>query len=215
MQMEILAIEHLTSSFNGAATFAYSLADHHGPEVSDPLKEFADQVVSDILAYLKNRGRNTGIDDATVEKQLAVIATSLQTKNEHLIDDFAHGIMANEKMKKDPLVSLIANQTNSPGAVQQLGVGNFSQTALVQNYPSLVETIDRVIASDEFAALKEDQKAQFQDYAGSLKDEASNAKPEAGRLQRWGTRLLNFCREAGMKVATSSIADVLTKIFIG
>jgi hypothetical protein len=39
-EMERLAVEHLTSSFKAAATFAYSLADHYGPEVSDPLKAF-------------------------------------------------------------------------------------------------------------------------------------------------------------------------------
>jgi hypothetical protein len=213
--MERIAVEHLAASFNSAATFTYSVAGHHGPAVGHPLRDFADGIVGHMLAYLKERGRNTGLPENMIDKQLVAINTALRSKVEHLDDDFAHGMMDNDKMKKDPLVSLVANQTNSPGAVQQLGVGNFSQTALVQNYQSLVETIDRVIASDEFKNLNNDQKARFCDTADALRDEASNPKPDAGRLQRWGTRLVEFCKETGMKVATNAIVQILSKIFVG
>ncbi|MBX9693502.1 MAG: hypothetical protein K2Z81_14025, partial [Cyanobacteria bacterium] len=136
-EMERIAAEHLTSSFNSAATFAYSLAGHHGPDVTAPLKSFADWATTSMIAYLRQKGRNTGLDEQTIDKQVSVIITSLQSKAEQLLDDFAHGMMDDGKMKKDPLVSLTANQTNSPGAVQQFGVGEFSQTAFVQNHQSL------------------------------------------------------------------------------
>jgi hypothetical protein len=215
LEMQRIAVEQLTASFNTSATFAYSLAGHHGPEVGHPLWDFSGVILANMLAYLKERGRNTGLSEDMVDKQLVVIEGALRNKAEHLNDDFAHGIMENDKMKKDPLVSLVANQTNSPGAVQQLGVGTFSQTALVHNYQSLVETIYQITASEEFSGLNDEQKDRFRDYSGSLKDEASSPKPDAGRLQRWGTRLLNFCKEAGMKVATSAVAQVLSKIFVG
>lgn len=210
-----LAIEHLDTAFNSAATFAYSYTNSHGPEIVEPMNSFARGFVTDTLDYLKLRGRNTGLDELTLNRQLGVTEESLRRKTEQLIDDFTHGMMENNKMKKDPLVSLVANQTNSPGAVQQLGVGNFSQSALVQNYQSLVETIDRVMESEEFGGLSEERKALFRDYSGALKDEASSPKADAGRLQRWGTRLVDFCKEAGMKMSTDAIVDILSKIFIG
>jgi hypothetical protein len=60
-----------------------------------------------------------------------------------------------------PLRLLIINsQTNSPGAVQQVGVGNFSQTAFVQNHQPLIAAIDAALVSAEFEGV---QKTRFID----------------------------------------------------
>jgi hypothetical protein len=112
-------------------------------------------------------------------------------------------------------VNLVANQTNSPGAVQQLGVGDFSQSAMVQNYAPLVHAIDAAINSDEFKSLKPEQQVAFSDIADAIKDEAGKSSPDGSKLKRWGQRLLNFANEVGMKVAVSTIAQVLSKIFVG
>jgi hypothetical protein len=214
-KMEQLAVEHLTKGFNGAATFSFSLTGSHGPEVAVYLKRLVETVKADIVSFLERRALNTGLKAPLIEQQVGRVVLALNAKAEHLIDDFTHGMMDNGKMKKDPLVSLVANQTNSPGAVQQLGVGDFSQNAFIQNHHALVEVIDRVMASEEFQALDGNQKAVFRDYADSLKDEAANPNLDAGRLRRWSERLLNFAKEAGLKLAADALAQVLSKIFVG
>jgi hypothetical protein len=55
---------------------------------------------------------------------------AMREKRERLLDDFKHGIIGSERLKRDPVVSFVANQTGSPGAVQQIGIGDFSQSAL-------------------------------------------------------------------------------------
>jgi hypothetical protein len=214
-KMEQLAVEHLTSAFNGAATFSFSLAGSHGREVAVHLKRLVETVTADIVSCLERRALNTGLKTGMIQQQVAKVVGALNEKAEHLMDDFTHGMMDNGKMKKDPLVSLVANQTNSPGAVQQLGVGDFSQNAFTQNHHALVEVIDRVTASEEFQALDVKQKAVFSDYADSLKEEAANPNPDAGRLRRWSERLLNFTKEAGLKLATDALVQVLSRIFVG
>lgn len=214
-EMERLALEQLTSSFNNAATFAYSLAGHHGPEVVEPLAAFANRITANIIDYLKERGRNTGIQEDTVNKHVDVIVKALGVRSDHLVDDLNHGMMADGKLKKDPLVSLSAHQTNSPGAIQQLGVGDFSQSALIQNHQPLVEAIDRIETSDEFANLNEDRKALYRAYAEALKEEASEPKPDAGKMRKRTAKLLEFCRDTGMTTASSAIGEVIAKIFVG
>jgi hypothetical protein len=167
------------------------------------------------MDYLKERGRNTGIQEDTVNKQLDFIVKALGNKTDHLVDDFNHGMMEDGKLKKDPLVSLTATQTNSPGALQQLGFGEFSQNAFVQNHKPLVEAIDRIETTDEFANLNEDRKALYRAYAEALKEEASETQPNPEKLQRRGAKLLDFCRDTGMTAASSVIGEFLAKIFIG
>jgi hypothetical protein len=106
-------------------------------------------------------------------------------------------------------------QSNSPGAIQQVGVGQVSQSALVDNRQALVQAIDHALASPEVAALSPQQKEGFTDLADALKDEAKKEQPDPGKLRRWGNRLLEFGKELGVKVATDSIAQILTKMFTG
>jgi hypothetical protein len=54
-----------------------------------------------------------------------------------ILDDFKNGMLGSERLKKDSVESIIYSQTNSPGAVQQVSVSNFSQQAYVQQQRSL------------------------------------------------------------------------------
>jgi hypothetical protein len=46
-----------------------------------------------------------------------------------------------------------------------------------------------------------------------VKAEASMANPDTGKLQRWGKTLVSFATDAGLKLASGTIAQVLMKIF--
>jgi hypothetical protein len=52
-------------------------------------------------------------------------------------------------------------------------------------------------------------------HADTLKDEAAKQMPDAGKLKRWGSRLVELGRELGIRVATSEITTVLHNIFGG
>lgn len=95
----------------------------------------------------------------------------------------------------------------------EIGLGTFSQTAFTQQQHQLVAAIDHALNSQEFAALTPEQQQGFQDIADVVKAEASSAKPDIGKLQRWGKTLVTFATDVGMKLASSTIAQILAKIF--
>jgi hypothetical protein len=87
------------------------------------------------MVEVTERSNRLGIHGTVVPNQLAALQHALEDIRRHLTDDFEHGMLGNERLKKDPVVSVIKNQTNSPGAFQQVGIGdNFSQAAFAQNH---------------------------------------------------------------------------------
>lgn len=210
-----ISLSHLTEWFADASQFAFAVTESHGPNVVAKLEAAVNSLQGNMVTYIQQRARNTGIPEGTVSQYLATVIADIEKRKTYLLDDFANGMSGSSKLKKDPLVNLVANQTNSPGAIQQLGTGTFSQTAMVQNYAPLVQAIDEAISSPEFAALTPQQKEAFVDIADTFKDEAAKPAPDVGKLQRWGKRLLNVASDLGMKVATSTIAQVLARIFVG
>ncbi len=138
---------------------------------------------------------------------------SLGERKDLILDDFLHGMMGSERLKKDPVVSIVANQTGSPGAVQQIGVGDFSQKALVENHQLLVEAVNRALVSPEYQKLNAEQKEGFKDVADALLDEAKKEKPDPGKLKRWGHRLAELGTQLGLHVAATEIVHVVGKIF--
>jgi sigma-70-like protein len=168
-----------------------------------------------INAHVVTYSTRLGIQQHTTAGQVHKIRQAIEERKTRLLDDFAHGMMGSNRMKKDPVISVVNTQTNSPGAIQQTGFGNFSQAAFTQQHQPLVAAIDRAIRSPEFAALQPAQKDAFRDIADTLKDEAAKQTPDAGKLKRWGSRLVELGRELGLRVATSEITTVLQNIFGG
>jgi hypothetical protein len=109
---------------------------------------------------------------------------AMNETRDRLLDDFKHGMMGTQKMKQDPVLNVV--QSNSPGAVLQVGSGNFNQSAYNQNHQSLVQEIEKVLASPDFAALKAEDKVSVQDIADVVKEEAKKTEPDVGKLKRWG-----------------------------
>jgi hypothetical protein len=55
-------------------------------------------------------------------------------------------MMGDERMKKDRIMNIINNQTNSPDAIQQTGAGNFSQQAFTEQNQPMIAAIDAALA---------------------------------------------------------------------
>lgn len=191
--------------FDSAAKFTFSLTGANAPETIKPLDYFAGRVVDMLIQKLVEIGPHTGLDEATRVRDLQLTSVRLNEMRTRRMRDFTHGMLGDERMKKDGVVSIINNQTNSPGAIQQSGVGNFTQLAFTQQHQPLIAAIDAALESAEFASLHEGQKHGFKDIADVVKEEASKPTPDASKLKRWSDRLISMGTEVGMRVAVSEI----------
>jgi len=201
----------LKASLNEAAQFAYNLTGEHTGEVFGQVEQCSKLMIDAMMNAITARAEHSNHYAEIIGKT----RVALQDAAQSLLDDFRNGMMRSVRLKKDPVVSIVANQLNSPGGIQQVGVGDFSQTAFSDNRKQIIDAIDAALASSEFDALKPEQKEGFRDIAEVVKDEAGKAQPDGGKLKRWGSRLVEFMMDVGMKVAAGTIATLLAKVFIG
>jgi hypothetical protein len=199
--------------FDDAVKFAFNLMGTNNADVVNVLTYFAGSIEKIIMDKVRTSCVHLGLSGADVAPHVMNMQLSLEGLKERLVDDFSHGMSGSSKLEKDPVVSIVSHQTNSPGAVQQIGVGNFSQTAFAQQHQQLVEAIDRALQSQEFDALDAHSKEGFKDIADTLIEEASKPQPNPGKLKRWGTRLSEFGLQVGMRVASDEIIHVIGKMF--
>jgi hypothetical protein len=209
-------VEILEREINSAIQFAYNHTGQHTGEVYDQVAYCSSQMVERILQAVRTRA---GMNDRAFGGGYGEIVDRMQAamreKREWLLDDFKHGMMGSKRLKKDPVVSIVSNQTNSPGAVQQIGVGEFSQSAFVQNHQPLVDAVNKALASPDFAKLEPAQKEGFKDVADTLLDEAKKEKPDPGKLKRWGHRLGELASQLGLHVAATEIVHIVGSMFPG
>lgn len=196
-----------------AQQFGYNLTGCNDQSMVDRLNLCASEMIAAIMEQAIEHANRLGISGDIVPNQLAVIRHQLEDKRERLTDDFKHGMQGSERLKKDPVVSIVANQTGSPGAVQQVGVGDFSQSAFIQNHQQLVEAITKALASPEFAKLLPEHKEGFKDVADTLLDEAKKPSPDPGKLKRWGSRLSELSLQLGLEVAAGEIIELIGNMF--
>lgn len=209
---EEVAANLLKSTLADTSKFVFEFTSGHDAEAQSRLKLFADRVQHTIFMHITEKADRLNLGAVTAT-HLDKVRTKLDRLREQALDDFSHGMQGSERLKKDPVVNAVINQYNSPGAVAQVGAGTFSQSAFIQQQQQLIEVIDQALNSPELSALTPEQQQGFKDVADVVKTEASLAKPDTGKLQRWGKTLVTFAADAGMKIASSTIAQVLVKIF--
>ena len=209
-------VEILEREMNSAIKFVYNHTGEHIGEVYDQVAYCSNQMLERIVQEVRTRAaandRAFGGGYAEIVDRML---TAMRDKRGQLLDDFKHGMMGSDRLKKDPVVSIVSNQTNSPGAVQQIGVGDFSQSAFVQNHQPLVDAINKALASPEYAKLEPAQKEGFKDVADTLLDEAKKEKPDPGKLKRWGHRLGELATQLGLHVAATEIVHIVSGMFPG
>lgn len=201
--------------FKEAAQFTYNLQGAVDEPSTAALSFYAKRVIGMFMHHLGDAGMRLGLPESMVAGQITNIGSALEERAAGLLDDFAHGMMGSVRMKKDPVVSVALSQSNSPNAVQQVGFGQFSQTAFTQQHNGLVEAIEAVLRSAEFQSLPEGQRDAFRDIAEVVREEASKPEPDTEKLKRWSQRLLECGREVGLHVAVAAIHEILKGIFGG
>jgi hypothetical protein len=209
---EEIASNVLKSSIADASKFVFEFTGGHEPDALAYLKNFAGRVQQMIMAEISEKADRLNLGAVTAS-HLDKVRTKLDRFREQALDDFSHGMQGSERLKKDPIVNAVINQSNSPGAVAQVGAGTFSQSAFTQQQQQLILAIEQALNSPEFAALNLEQQQGFRDIADVVKAEASSANPDTGKLQRWGKTLVTFATDVGLKLASSTIAQILVKIF--
>lgn len=210
---EEVAANLFKSTVADASKFTFEFTEGHEPEALVYLKNFANRVQQMIMAEITEKADRLNLGAVTAT-QMEKVRVKLERFKEQALADFSHGMQGSERLKKDSVVSVINNQINSPGGIQQVGIGdNFSQTAFTQNHNELVAAINRALISQEFTQLSTEQKEALSDTAAVVKEEASKAVPDDGKLKRWGRRLVDLSKDLGMKVATTEIVHLLAKMF--
>ncbi len=210
---EEIATNLLKATIADASKFVFEFTGGHEADAQARLKLFSDRVQHILMAEISEKADRLNLGAVTAQ-HLEKVRGKLDRLREQALDDFSHGMQGSERLKKDPLVNVINSQTNSPGAIQQVGIGdNFSQTAFTQNHNELMTAIDRALTSPEFNQLKQDQKEAFSDTAVIVKEEAAKATPDVGKLKRWGGRLVDLSKDLGMKVAAGEIVHLLSTMF--
>lgn len=213
LQVEEIALRVFAKHAHDAAQFAYNSTEDTGFEVTNALKYCMSRMADMIGQEL---GTPNGLSNSARSDTYATIVNrtkvKLAEKRDSLIDDYLHGMMGSQRMKKDPVINVVQN--NSPGAVQQVG-SNFNQSAFNQNHQSLVQEIEKALASPQFAALKEDDQVSVRDIAEVVKEEAAKTQPDPGKLRRWGERLVKISEDVGLKAVSSTIAALLLKMYTG
>lgn len=152
-------MELFQKEFLAAQQFIYNLTGDHGDELPNRLLIFGQDVVDRLLAIDAERVDRLGIQGDIIPAHKNRLSRELTSRRMGMAEDFKHGMLGSERLKKEPTVSI--HQSNSPGAVQQVGVGdNFSQQAFNANHRELVAAIERALASNELADADDQEKRQ-------------------------------------------------------
>jgi hypothetical protein len=107
------ALRVFNEEFASAASFALNLWDSVDEETSQAVAYFANRLVELFFGKLVICGPSTGIDEATVARELNNIKVALQERRERVLDDFAHGMAGDQRIKNDSVASIVNNQSNS------------------------------------------------------------------------------------------------------
>jgi hypothetical protein len=125
-----------------------------------------------------------------------------------MVDDLSHGIAGGTRLNKDPLVSVISQITNSPGAVSQSGIGNIQHARASAN-SHIRSALAQFMQSKEVQTLSLDNKQSIADVAEVLVIELDKAEPDSSKIGRWGKRLVDIAERLGIGVAASGLSHVL------
>jgi hypothetical protein len=207
----------MKTSINEGISLVFNAFEKVTPEGIWLLQQFSS-TLEKVLAAPVWQWAKIGDPTATIKLKMAKeLDARLAEVSAAAIDDFEHGMtMGGLRLKKDPAVSIVNNMVNSPGAVQQAGIGDgFSQSAFTDQSNNLVRAIDHLLTSAEFQKLDQDKQDEIADVAHSLKQEAMSDNPDPGRLKRWGLKLSALTKAFGLHVAAAGLWHALGEIFSG
>jgi len=123
--------------------------------------------------------------------------------------DFGCGIAGGQTLKKGADINVTNIMTESPGGVQQGGVGQVTQSVSTQLPDTLIKTLDEIMGTSEFKALEPNKQDELRDMAETVRDEVSKSSPDEGKIARWSKRICSKLKEFGLAASASAIGSIL------
>lgn len=180
--------------------YAFHLSSGFGDV--DRLDEFAAKLIDVLMAIIFDGRSGLRLGLAPHPS----LRNDLDKLRRGLTEDFRLGILDGVRPKKDTEVKVNVNQSNSPGANAQVGVGNnISQTVHFEAHQELINAVNQALESREFVRLSHEQKEEFRNTATIVTDEASKRQPDVGKLRYWGGRLIQFAEKILSDVIAAAI----------
>jgi hypothetical protein len=204
--------EYVRAATDAAVTMARTAYDVTGS---------TDQPVCDVVSKGLSATTDTLFDDLVqffqIQRAVSTGPSMFDFRNEmnrlirDTLDDFRHGFVGGNRLtKNDPLVNVISNITNSPGAVLQSGVSNVQNaTAATFAADAVRSALTQLLNSQEVQSLPPDDKQSFVDVAEVLRDELDKPQPDKSKILRWGGRLIGMAQQLGIAVVASGLSHVL------
>jgi hypothetical protein len=194
--------------------FGFEASGKVTPETADLLDSIASSLACEHLAMLEQLQEAATLPERTFTRVIDECRDQLFETRSALIDDFKHGMHEGKQVTKEPFVSFSSHITNSPGAVQQTGVGTLTQTVSEQTFAPLLGTVEAMLRSPEVAALGDEKRQALVDTAEVVRREAQNSQPEPSKVKRWSERLIGLAREFGLNVAADAVLEALKKVVL-
>lgn len=200
------AMEVVKNAVLRMARLAHEITGDHSPETTAVVETEASALANAYIGWLNTTARRSPFPHML--PPAAQLQGKLNDAVAAMVDDFRNGIAGDNRMTKDPVVSVINNVTASPNAVVQNAIGTGNMQSV--NQSDLRAAIQQMFASPEFKNLSEQQRKGIEDVADIVTEEAAKKEPDAGKLARWGQRLIGLLQDVGLSVAADIISKVLT-----
>jgi ferritin-like metal-binding protein YciE len=125
------------------------------------------------------------------------------------VDDFQRGIAEGTRLTKEPLVSVISEITNNPGAMLQTGVGNRQNAITTITTDNIKAALAQFLHSKEVEGLGAENKQSIVDMVEIVANELDKPSPDASKIARWGKRLIVLAERLGVAAAASVLSKML------
>jgi hypothetical protein len=102
--------------------------------------------------------------------------------------DFGFGVAGGQTLKKGADLNVTNVMTNSPGGVQQGGVGHLSQKVVQEVHSNLIRELETMLSASDFQALDEEEQSELRDLADTVREEIVKERPDEAKVQRRGAR---------------------------
>ncbi len=165
--------------------------------------KFADTITD----WLEKRHKGPGAAFGYTGPPTSTLKATLYEMVRGVVDDFRHGVVGEESLKQDPMVSIVTNITGSTGTIVQNAVGQSNQQSAQQQ--SLLAALEKLVSSEEFNKLDEQNRFAVQDMADVLREEIKKPNVNTSKIARWGRRLIQLAEQLGLHVAGAEIAKFL------
>ncbi|MFD0985902.1 hypothetical protein [Methyloligella solikamskensis] len=194
----------LANAEKGDATQQASLLAEYGFKALDAVVNIVKQDYNTIL----KRGLS-GINGEMANE----LRDKLIEKKELVVADFRHGMLGDQKLKPKSDISVVNAIINSPGAIQQGGVGQFSQHVSQTDLDAFLDALDTFEKAPTVQALNDAERASILDVVETLRDETKKEPKDPARLKRWLDRFTEIATDFGVQVAAGSVVTLGAKMF--